>query len=223
MLIATLVQAVVAGTLLILLPLLLTPRSANSGASGVSRARVGGYFAALGGGFMFIEIAFIQKFMLFLGHPLLAVAVVLFAFLSFAGLGSRYAGRRQAVAAAPRTATRPVAAIGLIALLYIVVLPHVFRQLVPLPDAARIALAAGLIAPLAFAMGMPFPRGLARLAQRAPALVPWAWGINACASVGAAILATVLAVHFGFDAVVALAVAMYGLAAAAGQRLLSAA
>ena len=222
-LIATLVQAVVAGTLLILLPLLLTPRSANSGASGVSRARVGGYFAALGGGFMFIEIAFIQKFMLFLGHPLLAVAVVLFAFLSFAGLGSRYAGRRQAVAAAPRTATRPVAAIGLIALLYIVVLPHVFRQLVPLPDAARIALAAGLIAPLAFAMGMPFPRGLARLAQRAPALVPWAWGINACASVGAAILATVLAVHFGFDAVVALAVAMYGLAAAAGQRLLSAA
>jgi len=102
-------------------------------------------------------------------------------------------------------------------------LPQVFRQLVPLPDAARIALSAGLIAPLAFAMGMPFPRGLARLALRAPALIPWAWGINACASVVAAILATVLAVHVGFDAVVALAVAMYGLAAVAGQRLLCAA
>jgi hypothetical protein len=222
-LIATLVQAAIAGTLLILLPLLLAPRSAMPGTGSVSRARVAGYFLALGGGFMFIEIAFIQKFMLFLGHPLHAVAVVLFAFLTFAGLGSRYAGRRQAVAAPARTATGPVAAIGLIALLYIVVLPHVFRQLVPLPDAARIAVAAGLIAPLAFAMGMPFPRGLAGLALRAPALIPWAWGINACASVVAAILATVLAVHFGFDAVVALAVAMYGLAAVAGQRLLSAA
>ena len=220
-LIATLVQAIAAGALLILLPLLIARRSAPPGVNDVSRARVGGYFAALGSGFMFIEIAFMQKFMLFLGHPLLAVAVVLFAFLTFAGLGSRYAGRRRPVTAPARTATRPVAAIGLLAFVYIVVLPQIFRQLVPLPDAARIALSTALIAPLAFAMGMPFPRGLAGLALRAPALIPWAWGINACASVVAAVLATVLAVHFGFDAVVALAVAMYALAAAAGHRLLS--
>ena len=90
----------------------------------------------------------------------------------------------------------------------------------PQPDAVRIALSIGLIAPLAFAMGMPFPRGVAQLAERAPALIPWAWGVNACASVVAAILATVLAIHIGFDAVVALAVAMYALAAAVGKRWL---
>ena len=77
-----------------------------------------------------------------------------------------------------------------------------------------------MIAPLAFAMGMPFPRGVAALAKRAPALVPWAWGINACASVVAAVLATVLALHVGFDALVALAVAAYALAVPVGARLL---
>src|SRR4030095_10758921 len=170
----------------------------------LTRARVGTYFLALGCGFMFIEIAFIQKFILFLGHPLYAVAVVLFAFLIFAGLGSHAAGRRRAANARVRTATRPFVAIGLLALLYIAALPIVFAYLMPQPGAVRIALSVGLIAPLAFAMGMPFPRGVARLAESAPALIPWAWGVNACASVMAAILATVLAIHIGFDAVVAL-------------------
>ena len=219
-LIATLIQAAAAAALLILLPLLFTGGPATGGAVGLTRAGVAAYFLALGCGFMFIEIAFIQKFILFLGHPLHAVAVVLFAFLIFAGLGSRYAGRRQPVIAPARTATRPVLAIALLAVLYIALLKHAFAYLMPQPDAVRIALSVGLIAPLAFAMGMPFPRGMARLAERAPALIPWAWGVNACASVVAAILATVLAIHLGFDAVVALAVAMYALAAAAGQRLL---
>ena len=219
-LIATLIQAVVAGALLILLPLLFTGGPATGSAVGLTRARVAVYFLALGCGFMFIEIAFIQKFILFLGHPLHAIAVVLFAFLIFAGLGSGYAGRQQPVIAPAHTVIRPVLAIGLLALLYIAVLPRAFAYLMPQSDAIRIALSVGLIAPLAFAMGMPFPRGVARLAERAPALIPWAWGANACASVVAAILATVLAIHVGFDAVVALAVATYTLAAAAGQRLL---
>jgi hypothetical protein len=64
-------------------------------------------------------------------------------------------------------------------------------------------------------MGMPFPLGLARLATRDDALIPWAWGINACASVIAAILATVLAIHLGFGVVILLAVLLYALAAVA--------
>ena len=72
-----------------------------------------------------------------------------------------------------------------------------------------------LIAPLAFFMGMPFPLGIARVARQSADLVPWAWGINGCASVIAAILATLLAIHIGFTAVVMIAVALY-LAAPAG-------
>jgi len=59
---------------------------------------------------------------------------------------------------------------------------------------------------------MPFPLGMARLATGADALVPWAWGVNACASVVSAVLATLLAIHLGFSAVLLLAVLLYALA-----------
>jgi hypothetical protein len=80
----------------------------------------------------------------------------------------------------------------------------------PLP--ARIALTLGMIAPLAFCMGLPFPLGLSRLAEQAPDLVPWAWGVNGCASVVSAVLATLLAIHLGFAVVILLAVLLYGMA-----------
>jgi len=75
-----------------------------------------------------------------------------------------------------------------LALAYILALPPLFEALLTLPDAARIALALALIAPLALAMGVPFPLALARLKEGEPDLVPWAWAVNGCASVLAAIL-----------------------------------
>ena len=66
-----------------------------------------------------------------------------------------------------------------------------------------------LIAPLAMCMGMPFPLGLRRVAQAAPDFIPWAWGINGFASVVSAVLATLLAIEFGFNVVVLLALMMY--------------
>ncbi|MCZ6809387.1 MAG: SAM-dependent methyltransferase, partial [Proteobacteria bacterium] len=88
-LIATLVQALLAGAVLILVPLLLRKRDDL----GRSHARMGGYFFVLGFAFMFVEMAFIQKLILFLSHPLYSVAVVLSGFLVFAGLGSSYSKR----------------------------------------------------------------------------------------------------------------------------------
>ncbi|HYQ99616.1 MAG TPA: SAM-dependent methyltransferase [Casimicrobiaceae bacterium] len=215
-LIATLAQAAVVGAILILLPLAFARRGGTGGASvgGPSRSRVALYFGAIGFAFMFVEIAFIQKFTLFLAHPLYAVAVVLFAFLVFAALGSRWSARFRADGKA-HPAALAAAAIGVISLAYLAALPPLFAWLLPLPDGARVAISIALVAPLAFAMGVPFPSGLARLAPRASALVPWAWGLNACASVVAAVLATLLAIHFGFAVVVLLAVLLYGVAAAA--------
>jgi hypothetical protein len=217
-LVATLIQAVVASLVLIVLPLWIRARGAGQrDQAGWSRLRIAAYFSAIGFAFMFIEIAFIQKFLLFLSHPLYAVAVVLCAFLIFAGLGSRYSGRAAAVGGASLAwpVAWPIAGIAVLATLYLIVLAALFRQLMPLPDGFKIILSIGLIAPLAFAMGMPFPLGLARVAGRTRPLVPWAWGINACASVVAAIVATLLAIHFGFGAVVLVAILLYALAAAA--------
>ena len=213
-LLAALVQAVPLGAVLVLLPVAALRRQA---AAAPGRGRVAVYFLALGLAFLFIEIAFIKRFVLFLGHPLYAVALVLASFLAFAGLGSGCAGglRRRLGGFASRAMGLAVAAIGVLALVYLAGLPVLFERLLALPEAARAAATVLLVAPLAFFMGMPFPLGLARLATRAPSLVPWAWGINGCASVVSAILATLLSVHLGFGAVVVLAVALYGLAALA--------
>jgi hypothetical protein len=165
---------------------------------------------------MFIEIAFIQKFVLFLSHPLYAVAVVLFAFLLFAGMGSAVSKRLSVGGRFPIALV--VLAIGLSAALCLTLLPWLFHHAMRLPDAARIAISVALIAPLAFFMGTPFPTGLATVEADEPWLVPWAWAINGCASVIGAVLATLLAIHLGFTAVVAAALLLYGVAAAARPR-----
>jgi hypothetical protein len=177
---------------------------------------MGLYFFLLGLAFLFVEIAFIQKFILFLSHPLYAIAVVLSGFLVFAGAGSAYSGRLvHRVARNKHSAvTMAVAGISAIAILYVALLPMLFQQLMGLADSVKMVLSIFLIAPLAFCMGMPFPIGLNRVANSAPDFIPWAWGINGFASVLSASLATLLAIEFGFTAVVLFAVGFYASAAA---------
>jgi hypothetical protein len=109
-------------------------------------------------------------------------------------------------------------AVAGLAVLYLFVLPPLFERLIILAEPARIAVSLALIAPLAFFMGMPFPLGLSRLSNASSRLVPWAWGVNGCASVLGAVLAQVLAVHFGFTAVILAAVLAYLVAASAFAR-----
>jgi SAM-dependent methyltransferase len=214
-LVATLLQALLAGLVLILLPLWLGRRRALGRTRG-QRWRVLVYFSAIGLGFLFLEIAFIQKFILFLSHPLYAVAVVLCAFLVFAGLGSAYSQRFDQRRAA---VTWAVAGIAGMTAVYLRLLPPFFQWALAWPDPVKILCTVVLIAPLAVGMGMPFPLGLARVSRTVPGLVPWAWAINGCASVVSAVLATLLAIHIGFSGVVIAAVAWYGLAAVAAPRL----
>ena len=212
-LLATLLQALLLSLVLILLPLAVLRRRSAAAATSASRARVAGYFFAIGLAFLFIEIAFMQKFILFLHHPLYAVATVLAAFLVFAGLGSAWAARLQQDSGPATRAT--LYAVLLIALLggaYTLLLDPLFAQLNPLGMTTRSAISAVLIAPLAFCMGMPFPLGLAQVAAKAPELIPWAWGINGCASVLSAVSATLLAMQFGFSVVVLAALLLYLLA-----------
>jgi len=216
-LVATIVQALIVGIVLILVPLWITKHTRRMRTG----ARMGLYFGALGLAFIFIEIAFIQKFILFLNHPLYAIAVVLSGFLVFAGLGSGYSARlaRRLENTTFSPIAAAVAGIVGISLIYVLLLAAISPWLVALPDVAKITAALGLIAPLAFCMGMPFPLGLAKLAAHAPDFIPWAWGINGFASVVSAALATLLAIHFGFTAVVVLALVLYVLAAVLVRRL----
>jgi hypothetical protein len=206
-LIATLVLALLASFLLVLLPLWLQ-RHKDTRASGL-RWRFLIYFPAIGVAFMFIEIAFIQKFILFLHHPLYAVSVVLCSFLVFAGLGSLMSARwREHISLFGITV-----GIGMFSVLYVLLLPGLFDWLIQLPGLIKIPVSALLIAPLAFLMGMPYPLGMSLVSEKLPSWIPWAWAVNGCASVVSAILATLFAIHLGFVFVVLVAVVLYLLAA----------
>lgn len=201
-----LAQALPLALLLILLPLRALKR--RSPARPVWRA--GMYFMCLGLAFLFIEIAVLQRLTLLLGQPLLAAAAGLAAFLFFAGLGSAVA---QRLAPSRRTGIYVVAGIAGAALAYLVLSPLLLSWTGAWPIGWRALLALTAIAPMAALMGLPFPLGLKRLAATAPAFIPWAWGINGCASVLSALLAALLALHWGLSGVILAGIALYGFAA----------
>ena len=209
----TLVQAFIAAVVLILLPLAFIRRNGSSKPS--RRWNIVIYFVSLGLAFLFVELAFIQKFTLILSQPLYAVAVTLCAFLVFSGLGSLYVQHKitgSSLLLVQKLLGRSVLSIAVIALLYIFTLPLMTDSLMALSEPFRITAAILLSAPLAFAMGMPFPLGLAGTSQNEPRLLPWAWGINGCASVLSAILAVLLAIEIGFSGVIFSAILLYMLA-----------
>ena len=217
---AALVQAAIASAALILLPLLLLVRRRSGGARGGARrgAALAGFFA-LGLAFLMMEIAFISRFTVILSHPLHALVVVLAAFLVFAGVGSWHAGRHESGGERPGSLAWPAAGIVVLAAACLAALPHLTSVLLGVAPHVKIAAAVALVAPIATFMGMPFPRALARLRRLDPDLVPWAWGVNGCASVIGAVLATGLAVHLGQTFVIACAALLYAAAAVALTRM----
>ncbi len=213
-LVVTLVLALLLSMLLILLPLIFMRRDTSRRIRHSSNVRVLAYFFALGLGFLLMEIAFLQKFILLLHHPIYAASVVLGSFLLAAGAGSNYAQRFAGQLRSKRVIANAVAVIIALGLAYLALLGPLMQSAGSWPLVGRILLSIALIAPLGFCMGMPFPLGLSALATGPPSLTPWAWGINGCASVISAVLATLLAIHFGFNAVILLALACYFAAAA---------
>jgi len=216
---AALVQAAVASAALILLPLLFVRRRAGRGAPGARRGSALAGFFALGLAFLMMEIAFISRFTVILSHPLHALVVVLAAFLVFAGVGSWLAGRSDTGDGGHGSVILPAAGIVALAAMYVAALPHLTSVLLGAAPHVKIAAAVALVAPIATLMGMPFPRALARLRRLDPDLVPWAWGVNGCASVIGAVLATGLAVHLGQTFVITCAALLYAAAALALSRM----
>lgn len=208
-LLATLVIACVCSLLLILFPIWLYQRKQSLASSRIRGAQVVYYFFAIGLAFLFIEIAFIQKFIRFLQHPIYSIAVILTAFLLFAGVGSYLSGWLCQRHSGKRVLVYALAGLVITSLLYLWLLDSVFNTLLSASVFIKLVLTVVLVAPLAVCMGMPFPLAMANLVREAQHYVPWAWGINGCASVISAALATLLAIHFGFSTVILLAVLLY--------------
>ncbi|MBN1135655.1 MAG: hypothetical protein JXM73_03675 [Anaerolineae bacterium] len=170
------------------------------------------YFTALGLGYIFIEVVFIQKLSLFLGHPSYALATTLCTLLISSGIGSLISRRSWVPAAAGGVAILTLAAA--------LAVGPLFDLLLPWPLAARVVIAAGIVALPGFLMGMPFPNALEAVKAKAPAFVPWAWAINSTATVIGTITSVLLAMLWGFTTVFVCAGVLYLLAAWTGSIIL---
>jgi hypothetical protein len=157
------------------------------------------YFTSLGLGYMLIEVPLIQRFTLFLGHPTLAISVVLFSLLLASGLGSFYStkwGGKQLY-----NVFKVSLMIGIVVILYMLALPFVFNAYLSYDSTFRFLIAFALIFPLGFLMGIPFPVGLKLAKTERRNDVAWMWGINGAFSVLGAVLALVVAMSFSFSTV----------------------
>src|SRR2546425_10123295 len=172
------------------------------------------YFIAVGLGYILVEIAFIQRFALFLGHPTYALTVVVFLLLLSSGAGSLIS---RTWLVETRRVWLPIVLIVSALLLYVFILPALLNALLGLPFAAKVIVSGVLLVPLGFAMGMPFPTGLRAFCCN-PSVpgqtadenaVEWAWAMNAASSVLGSGLAMVIAIQFGLNATLACGAAAY--------------
>jgi hypothetical protein len=171
------------------------------------------YFASLGGAFMLIEVALLQRFVLLLGHPVYSLTVTLCSLLVGTGLGSMLS-RRVPDARLHRAAALACLGVAAIAIVWGNALPFVVRAAVGWPLVLRIVLAAGLMVPAGLVMGIPLPTGVRIVAAGQPQLVAWAWGMNGALSVLGATLAVFVAMNWGFSVTLLGGALTYGCAAA---------
>ncbi|PYX33174.1 MAG: hypothetical protein DMG80_06960 [Acidobacteria bacterium] len=213
----------------LILPMTFGVRAPTSG-RGKRRGTQLLYFVAVGLGFILVEIAFIQRFVLFLGHPTYALTVVIFLLLLSSGGGSLVSRRwlRE-----PSRVWLPLLLLIAAISVYVLILPGLLNTLVGLPFAVKVLISGLILIPLGLAMGMPFPTGLRALgASSAEPLiegaatgnaVEWAWAMNAASSVLGSVLAMVIAIHWGLNFTLACGAVAYLIALGLSRTLVPAA
>jgi hypothetical protein len=208
---------VAASLLFIVLPLALRKKDGYGLKNVLARPQKWLYFAGIGLGFMLVELSLIQRYVLFLGHPAYATSVVIFSLLLFAGLGSATTNRLKKRFPLRGLNMTVLAAIGGMILVQAFLAPWVLNLAMPAFLVWRLIIAALLLAPLGFVMGMAFPLGISRLDEaQSGGMIPYVWGINSVMSVMASVLATIIAVGLGYSVGLMAGLVAYALASAAG-------
>lgn len=204
-----LIQSIIIAFILILLPLLVYRKRAKR-KKGTS-VKTFFYFALIGMAFMFVEIIFIQQFILFLGHPLYSTSVIIFSLLFASGVGSFFSKKILGRDLRRNLRKSLLICAGLV-ILYLLLLPPFYDALIHLNLPLKMGLTFLTVFPLGFLMGFPFPTGIRLLAEQEGGLVPWAWATNAFSSVVNSISALMIAFWAGYSLVLVLASAGYLLA-----------
>jgi hypothetical protein len=169
---------------------------------------------------MFLEVSLIQRLTLFLGYPTYSLTVTLFALLVSTGLGSLLsegAGRHR-----NRSLVLLGGGIALLVAFYALALPALVDACIGWPMLARAGVTIGLLAPLGLILGVFMPLGLRTLAdlgEHPEEYVAWGWAVNGFFSVVSSVLSTIVAMTFGFDVIMGIALGTYALGIVAMLRI----
>jgi hypothetical protein len=140
------------------------------------RGRV--YFALLGGGYMAVQLALLQRLTLVLGHPTNTLALVLAAMLLGTGAGSALAGAGRF-----RRVPARLLMVPLLALASLMIGFQYIKALSLLSSVTTEAAACGAVAGfMGLALGVAFPTGI-RLFAHSDRAVTQAWSLNGAFSV----------------------------------------
>jgi hypothetical protein len=199
-------QVLVVSLILILLPLL-TLKRAIAADQVKNSLRSLSYFALLGIGYLFFEIAFIQKMILSLENPAYAASTVIASVLISSGIGSLLSQRSKTL-----KSPRVLLILAALAVVYSIILPGTIVSMSHHPLLVKTILAFVILFPAGIFMGIPFPLGISVLGSTVPQLIPWAWAVNGCFSVLSPVLAVMLALSAGYQTVFLTGAAMYLLA-----------
>ena len=170
------------------------------------------FFAAIGFGFMLVELSQMHRLILFLGHPTYGLSVVLFALLLSSGTGSLLSQRFED---AGRVGPRVILALLGVLVAFGVVTPLIAVGLESAATPMRIGIALVLLFPIGLLMGMLFPLGMRLAAHRTEQLTPWLWGVNGATSVCASVLSTGIAMAASISTAFWIGVGCYVVALAA--------
>ena len=173
------------------------------------KMRVLGYFLSLGMGFILVEIGFMQKFVLFLGHPIYSLVVVLASLLLASGLGSALSGAGLRRFGNQGYVRRAIVALAAVLALYAVLLSPLFHAFLGLPLGVRIPIAVVLVFIPGLLMGTLMPAGVRTANELGTGTVAWGWGLNGAAGVVGSVLAVTVSINYGFNVALAIGVLVY--------------
>jgi hypothetical protein len=158
------------------------------------------FFASIGFGYILVEISQLQRLIIFLGHPIYSITVVLFSMLFASGLGAM--ASNMWTQKMQRSFPVFISMAILLGLLVFVIYmqPGILKVFEKSTLYIRISIAISFLMPLGFFMGLPFPIGMELAVARSKEHTPWFWAINGATSVVSSVLSVCISIAWGFTA-----------------------
>jgi spermidine synthase len=169
------------------------------------------FFCLIGAGFMSLEIAFLQRLTVFLGHPIYALSVLLFSFIASTGVGSLLS-EKLCIDNSRKSTVLSICTVTMILVIY-TGMNHFIGILIVYPMWVKCLAAIVMIWPIGLLLGCYFPTGMSLATRNSETATPWYWALNGVFGVLFSALSVFISIYMGIFVNVYIAATCYALTA----------